>query len=118
MRVSPTAIVITAGFMSVLLFAVQVVNAAACLITSQPSVATQPMTSIPGDPGIDDDCDERPLFTVTKADRAKHPESVLDSGGSQPTALLHTPLPTATTRGNPTRREKAPLFLRTGRLRN
>ena len=118
MRVSRVAIAITAGVLSVLLFAIQVVNAAACLITSQPSVATQPMTSIPGDPGIDDDCDERPLFTVTKADRAKHPESVLDSGGSQPTALLHTPLPNATTRGAPTRREKAPLFLRTGRLRN
>ena len=121
MRLPRTVIAITAGVLSLLLFAIQIADAAACFTTSHPvTAAAQPTAPLPGEQDVDDDCDESPLlvFNLTKSHDAKYQDVLPELRGDRPPRRSQTEHLNATTRGDPVRTNKAPLFLQTGRLRN
>ena len=96
-----------------LLFVAQVANAALCLGSGQPATA-----QMFGDAG-DDNCDEEgfPTTTLANSDFTKLPASPAHEAFDV-LPLLDRGLLNEVTRGAPFKRDKTPLFLQTGRLRN
>lgn len=114
------AVSITACLLSVLLFVIQVTNAAACFPPVESSTEpAQPIAKSHGNGGTDEECEERALLTssLPKSDDTKQDLGSIRRSGS-PAADLpnYKPLNEAT-RGVPVRRDKAPLYLQTARLR-
>lgn len=120
MRLPRRAVSITACLLSVLLFVIQVTNAAACFTTVDSStVAAQLVAPVHGNAGTDEECEERPLFTssLPKSDDTKQDFGSIRRSGSFAAALPNYKPLNEATRGVPVRRDKAPLFLQTARLR-
>ena len=118
-RLTHGAVTLIAALLSVFLFAMQVANASACLTTPEAPVGALATGSPAHDSeGDAEDCEERALFAdgFPKVEDAK-PALILTQRG-EPSGAIPEQLLNQATRGVPPRRDKAPLFLQTARLRN